>query len=380
MMKHSTRIINRPVLKSSVRSFSTTLHSFQQSTASSHVAATHFPTIEQSSDKHFSQHSKILEETVLARYAAKQFIPDKQIPPQVLSHIIALSQRVPGGYNLQPWVAIVVNDEAKKRDLYEVALRQEKILQAPCTVVFAANHGRPLENLDTMLEMDRQFGTLSEEKIDRVRRLATALLDAGPLCIKQVAKFLFTYALSLFVKPMMIAPINMKAYVWKQTMLSVQTLLLAASSHGVQTCAIEGFDERRIKQVVGLPSHYSVPVIVAMGYSNEHLEGDMKRSIRIQPERQFYKDDFGRKLDNLMSFNTDFPDFLEEFKKVHGDVFSDPLPIAAGETEVVGTLPIIDEMTMLPTQKEIPMLPVKDDVILLDGDTSPDLLLPPPSR
>ncbi len=71
-----------------------------------------------------------------------------------------------------------------------------------------------------------------------------------------------------FFKPMMQAPINTRAYAQKSAMMAAMTFMLAASSHGLSTHAMEGFDERRVKNVVQLPSHFSVPVIISIGYSD----------------------------------------------------------------------------------------------------------------
>jgi len=347
------------------------------STVETATRTAHPQYIPQSTDYHFSEHAQRLEETVLHRYAAKHFIPDKQIPPQVLSHILALAQRAPSGYNLQPWTAIVVNNEQKKQELYEAALRQQKILEAPVTIVIAANHGRPLENLETVLDQGRESGTMTEEQIDRVRRLSQALLNTGPLCALQLAKFLFTTAISMFYKPMMVAPLNMKAYIWKQTVLAADILMLAASAHGIQSCPMEGFDERRVKNVVGLPSNYSVPLIVSLGYSSEHLEG-RKRTPRLDPEKQFFQNIFGEKMDNLVSMNEDFSDFLKEFRDKYGDLSTIPAELPGTTVESTTNLPIEESLKDLPITETPRALPIEEEAKMLPGQTVEQISLPPP--
>ena len=53
----------------------------------------------------------------------------------------------------------------------------------------------------------------------------------------------------------------------KNTMLAAMTFMLAASSHGLTTCPMEGFDARRLRRLLKLPSRYEVPVVICVGYA-----------------------------------------------------------------------------------------------------------------
>ncbi len=254
----------------------------------------------------------------------------------------------------------MVTDPKKKQELFEASLRQQKILDAPVTVIIAANHGQPLQNLETVLEQGRSSSTMTEEQIDRVRRLSNGLLNTGPACALQVAKYIFTTAISLFYRPMVVPPINMKAYVWKQTVMAADVLMLAASAHGVQSCPMEGFDERRVRNVVGLPSNYSVPLIVSLGYSSEHL-GGRKRTPRIDPETQYFNNLFGEKMEHLMSMNEEFSDFLQEFRSKYGDLSSSTTATTGSEDQSSSedatlNLPVVEPQKELPTEEEHPKL------------------------
>ena len=66
---------------------------------------------------------------------------------------------------------------------------------------------------------------------------------------------------------------------------------------------MEGFDERRVKKVINLPNHYTIPVIVSIGYSAEEEEDNTKKSQRILPEKLFSKNKFGSKMKDIHSFN-----------------------------------------------------------------------------
>jgi nitroreductase len=56
-------------------------------------------------------------------------------------------------------------------------------------------------------------------------------------------------------------------------MLSAMTFMLAAKAAGLSTVPMEGFDESRVKKVLGIPAHHIVPVVIPVGYSDTaHLK------------------------------------------------------------------------------------------------------------
>lgn len=50
---------------------------------------------------------------------------------------------------------------------------------------------------------------------------------------------------------------------------SRQELLLAATSHGLASCPMEGFDMRRLRKALSIPLRYSIPIVVCIGYPSE---------------------------------------------------------------------------------------------------------------
>lgn len=77
--------------------------------------------------------------------------------------------------------------------------------------------------------------------------------------------------------------------------------MLAAAAHGLDTCPMEGFDGRRIQQVLRIPApRYAIPLIVATGYAKPEEKakaetpGSKGRSPRFPPETVVFNECFGR--------------------------------------------------------------------------------------
>ncbi|KAL9646726.1 hypothetical protein ABK040_001148 [Willaertia magna] len=238
----------------------------------------------------FSTEAKVFEKIVLDRKTTKFFDPNRPVPIDVLNHILALTQRAPTGFNLQPWTAVVVTNPEKKKELYKASLSQNKVIEAPVVVVFGANHN-VLDNRDKVFQTSIKTGNFSEDYAKSAYISTTAMLNTGPLCLFQLAKYAVTSIYGLF-NPILVPPVNMKAYAWKQAIFPVQNFVLAATSHGLSTCIMEGIDETRVRQVVGLPNNYSIPVIVALGYPTDHPINNLPRTSRLAPEEQFFDNSY----------------------------------------------------------------------------------------
>jgi nitroreductase len=190
---------------------------------------------------------------VQMRYACKEFDALHPIKEETLASIMALAQRAPTSFNTQPWIAVVVRDPAVRAKLEQAMVpgNQLKVASAPVNVVFAAD-----------LEPER---LLTASTPDFIR-------EALP-------KFM-----GLATSP--------EAWAFKQTMMAVQTFLLAATAHGVQTGPMEGFRSvEAVRDAVGLPPRYSVPVVVALGYEKAPRA---KLSPRYPLEAVFHFDGYGR--------------------------------------------------------------------------------------
>lgn len=86
-----------------------------------------------------------------------------------------------------------------------------------------------------------------------------------------------------------------RAWSYKNTSLLVQSYVLAAASHDLATCIMEGFDSRRAKEVLRIPDRYSIPMMVATGYDYDEARNE-KDSLtpRLPMEDVVFGDCFGR--------------------------------------------------------------------------------------
>lgn len=210
-------------------------------------------------------HLDAFEALVLRRQATRDFLPDA-VDPDLLARLLRCAQRAPSGYNLQPWVCVVITDPKQRAALCKAALGQRQVHEAPTVVVFAAST-RPAARLRDIVEQGVSSGhwpvAYAQGFLARYVRVRLGLPWLSPVLA------LGARMVGLF-RPSPDIPATRAAraaYATKQLMLAVDHFLLAATAAGVATCPMEGIDPARVRRVAGLPRHYVVPVIVPLGYA-----------------------------------------------------------------------------------------------------------------
>ena len=64
-------------------------------------------------------------------------------------------------------------------------------------------------------------------------------------------------------------PQSARTWSFKNTTIAAQTYMLAARAFGLDTCPMEGFDERKLREVLKFNERYAVPLVVATGYASD---------------------------------------------------------------------------------------------------------------
>jgi nitroreductase len=100
------------------------------------------------------------------------------------------------------------------------------------------------------------------------------------------------------VQPMpMIEPVQSWGY--KNASLMAQTFCLAAESHGLATCMMEGFDGRRVAELLRIPDRYAVPLVIATGFDYEDRD-DANKTPRLELSEVVFGETFGQPLEGLV--------------------------------------------------------------------------------
>jgi len=203
------------------------------------------------------------------------------IPDTVLNACFDMAILAPTSHNLECWQMIDVRDPERLSTLRRICLDQSAAVTAPHLIVAVARpdlwrRGRAmmLERIDqvksdpTLPQAVRQFLPLFEKKY---RLLIPLLFEDGPLHILAPLKRFLLWCRAWF-KPVMRGPLGRhQQALWavKTAALACENLMLALAAHGFDSCPMEGFDEPKLKRLLGLPGAAVIVMVLAAGRRGE---------------------------------------------------------------------------------------------------------------
>ncbi|WP_372713177.1 nitroreductase family protein [Ilyobacter sp.] len=182
------------------------------------------------------------EKLLKERRSATFFDKNKELSNDLIKEIINLSTLAPSAFNTQPWEVIVVKSPEARKELYEKACKQPKILDAPVTLaVIGKKNGYKREN------------PIWNEKIENKILDDQSLQAYMDMCENTVYN----------------SDLKKTAYAVRNASLFAMTLMLTAKSKGVSTHPMIGFSEEAIKEIYSISEDKVVVMLISMGYFDE---------------------------------------------------------------------------------------------------------------
>jgi nitroreductase len=188
---------------------------------------------------------------ILQRRSIKTF-EATPIAPDILNELLTLTVAAPSSYNLQDWRIILIQDETQKAAIAEACFGQQQPIQAPMTVVFAADPNAWKQDLTPIYRQGLEKGVWTPETV--------------------------AYFKSAIPKFQASLGDRTREYAVKDAMIAATHFVLAAESLGLSTCFMNGWSEERVKEVIGSSDDpdLAIAVIVPLGYATE-LRGNPGR-------------------------------------------------------------------------------------------------------
>lgn len=208
------------------------------------------------------------------------------VPEAVMRDCLDLALLAPNSSNLQPWEFYWVRSAEKKAKLVEYCFSQNAARTAAELVVAVARIDTVERNRRQMLAAFEEAGNTPRWAKDYYGKLVRFAYGRGPLSVLAPFKWAFLNAAGLFrvVPREPIGKSDMQLWAAKTTALACENFMLAAASHGFDTCPMEGLDSKRVKKLLGV----SRSSIVVMGISVGKRKPDGVYGARMRfPKEQF---------------------------------------------------------------------------------------------
>jgi nitroreductase len=176
-------------------------------------------------------------DSIRTRRSIKSFKNDP-IPEGVLQELLSLMQDAPSSWNFQPTRVVMIRSMAQKEALAAAAWGQKQILEAPVTFVFAVSIRGWEKNMGEILKSGVSSGAWPQKFADWIGENAPGFQKG--LGDKE------------------------REYAIKDAIIMATTLALAAQSKGYSNCYINGWDEAKVKEIIGVEGDNDIAIALLL--------------------------------------------------------------------------------------------------------------------
>ncbi|QLY33817.1 nitroreductase family protein [Nocardia huaxiensis] len=191
-------------------------------------------------------HTLSVAEAIRTRRTVRHYLPDP-VPAEHLGTLTELAMEAPSSWNLQDRSLVVVTDPEVREGLTGATGGQPQPQEAPVMLVFVAEPQAWREDRADVYELARRNDAWKEDFIT------------------------FFSAASEEFQQSLAARGLLREYAVKDAMIAASYVMLAATELGLATSPMNGWDEDRVKKVIGIEDRddLAIALLMSVGYAAE---------------------------------------------------------------------------------------------------------------
>jgi nitroreductase len=228
------------------------------------------------------------EQVARSRRSVRVFDQSVPVPEEVIQKSLDLAMLAPNSSNLQPWEFYWVRSPEKKAELVQWCMSQPAARTASDLIVVVARTKTWRRNCNAIYSKLKADTTVPRGALNYYRLTCPMVYTQAWNLFSIVKHFMFN--IQGISKPMPREPnfySGMRLWATKSTSLAAATFMLAIRSHGYDTCPMEGCDQKRIKQLLGLPKDAMINMVIGVGKRTD--KGVYGQQVRL-PRAWFVKE------------------------------------------------------------------------------------------
>ncbi len=172
-------------------------------------------------------------EAIKTRRSTKKFDPSHQIPDAHVDQLIASAMLAPTAFNIQHWRFVVVKDPELRQQLRAVTYMQPQITDASLLIVLCA------DTAAWKKQPERYWAHASAESREGLLGAIDMYYQGNPAVQRDEAI--------------------------RSCGIAAQTLMLAATAMGYQSCPMDLSDFDEVAQHINLPDDHLISMFIAVG-------------------------------------------------------------------------------------------------------------------
>ena len=216
---------------------------------------------------------KTVQDAIAYRRSVRVYDPTQSIDSDIVKECIRQATLAPTSSNLQLWEFYHVTQENTKKALAKACLNQNAARTATQFVVAVARKDKWKSRVKANLAfLNQQFDQqeIRDSKREKMAKnyytkiIPTLYTDF--LGILGVLKRFFA-TIQGISKPMyrQVMQRDLDIVAHKSTALAAQNFMISMAANNYDTCPMEGFDSKRVKAILGLPSAAMITMVISCG-------------------------------------------------------------------------------------------------------------------
>ncbi|WP_156324010.1 nitroreductase family protein [Bacillus sp. JCM 19034] len=179
-----------------------------------------------------------VKDAIKSRHSIRKFVQET-ISKEDIERIFKLVRLAPSAWNLQPWRFHVIIDKDLKEKLKDAAYGQQQVSSAPAVILVTSDMEDVLDNISDTVHPD-----LSEERRkDEINNLTSTFQEQS---VEERGQWGLT-----------------------QTNIALGFLLVTLEGLGYSSVPMLGFDQDKVRSLLGLPDHVRFAGMVPFGHADE---------------------------------------------------------------------------------------------------------------
>lgn len=183
------------------------------------------------------------QEVNLQRRSVNFFDKNKPVDMDLVRRVLKEAAFTPSSRNLQPWRVILVKEEESKEKLYNLAYKQQKVLDAPITLLLVGDFEAYDEHNSAWDE--RREKTSNEEVSEIINKIRKSYQN------NEKAKHKLAYL---------------------NTGLFAMNLMNLFKAYGMDTHPIGGFKAKEVHEAFNLKEYEEAVMLLSVGYHDDEVK------------------------------------------------------------------------------------------------------------
>ncbi len=172
-------------------------------------------------------------DAIRTRRSVKSYDPNHTITENEIKELLSLALLSPTAFNIQNWRFVVVADKELRAQIREVAWGQAQVTDASLLIILCAD----------LKAWEKEPGRYWAGAPEEIRQFIVPAIDSYYRDKDQVQR----------------------DEAMRSCGIAAQTLMLAATAKGYETCPMDGFDFEQVGRLINLPDDHIIAMFVAIG-------------------------------------------------------------------------------------------------------------------